>query len=108
MKFRKLRRLDYKVTDSITKIQCRFLDKVMIFFTYAGTGALIWWLALAIPFVVSKTYRNTGIILIVTLGVNYLLGEVIIKKSVARGRPSNLIDEEEIRGRFRHFKDNRK
>lgn len=95
--FRKLRMLDYKVTDSITKIQCRFLDKLMVLSTYAGTGAFIWWIALAIPFVITKTYRNTGIILIVTLGINYLLGEIIIKKSVGRGRPSNLIDEEEMK-----------
>ena len=95
--FRKMRMLDYKVTDSITKIQCPFLDRLMVLSTYAGTGALIWWIALAIPFVISKTYRNTGIILIVSLGVNYLIGEVIIKKAVGRGRPSNLIDQEEMK-----------
>ncbi len=95
--FRKIRLLDYKVTDSITKIQCRFLDKLMVLSTYAGTGAFIWWIGLAIPFVVIKEYRNTGIILIVTLGINYLIGEIIIKKSVGRGRPSNLIDDEEMK-----------
>ncbi len=95
--FRKMRMLDYKVTDSITKIHCPFLDRLMVLSTYAGTGALIWWIALAIPFVISKTYRNTGIILIVSLGVNYLIGEVIIKKAVGRGRPSNLIDQEEMK-----------
>ena len=89
--------LDYKVTDSITKIHCRFLDRLMVLATYAGTGAFIWWVALAIPFVISKDYRNTGIILIVTLGVNYLLGEIIIKKLVGRGRPSNLIDAEDLK-----------
>ncbi len=95
--FCKIRSLDYKVTDSITKIQCRFLDRLMILSTYAGTGAFIWWVALAIPFVISKENRNTGIILIVTLGVNYLLGEIIIKKAVARSRPSNLIADDEMK-----------
>lgn len=95
--FRKLRALDYKVTDSIPKIQSRFLDRLMILCTYAGTGAFIWWVALAIPFVIYKPYRNTGIILIVTLGVNYLIGEVLIKKTVGRGRPSNLIDDDEMK-----------
>ena len=95
--FRKMRLLDYKVTDSITRIQCRFLDKLMVYSTYAGTGALIWWLIFAVPFVISQTYRYTGITMIVALGVNYLLGEVIIKKTVGRGRPSNLIDEDEMK-----------
>ena len=94
---RRVRMLDFKVTDSITKIHCRFLDRVMILATYAGTGGFIWWVALAIPFVIIKQYRNTGIILIVTLGVNYLLGEVIIKKLVGRVRPSNMIDEDEMK-----------
>jgi len=95
--FQKVRMLDYKVTDSITKIQCRFLDRLMVLSTYAGTGAFIWWIALAIPFVISKTYRNVGIILIVTLGINYLIGEVLIKKSVGRDRPSTMIDQGEMK-----------
>ena len=46
---------------------------------------------------ISQTYRYTGITMLVALGVNYLLGEVIIKKTVGRGRPSNLIDEDEMK-----------
>lgn len=95
--FRKIRTLDYKVTDSITKIHCRFLDRLMVIMTYAGTGALIWWVALAIPFLIVREYRHTAFTLITALGINYLIGEVIIKKSVGRGRPSNLIDEEEMK-----------
>lgn len=95
--FRRIRQLDYKVTDSITKIQCRFLDVLMVHSTYAGTGALIWWIALAIPFVCFSAYREVGVILIVALGFNYLFGEIIIKKTVGRGRPSNLIDENEMK-----------
>ncbi len=95
--FRKMRLLDYKVNDSITKIQCPFLDRLMVLATYGGTGALIWWIALVLPFMISGTYRRTGIILIIALGFNFLLGEIIIKKTVGRPRPSNLIDEEELK-----------
>lgn len=95
--FRRIRSLDYKVTDSITKIHCPFLDKLMVWSTYAGTGALIWWIALAIPFMITREYRQTSVILAFALGINYLLGEVIIKKTVGRGRPSNLIDEDEMK-----------
>ena len=95
--FKKIRQLDYKVTDSITKIHCRFLDVLMVHSTYAGTGALIWWVALAAPFVCIPSYRQVGLILIAALGINYLLGEVIIKNLVGRGRPSNLIDETEMK-----------
>lgn len=95
--FRRIRQLDYKVTDSITIIHCRFLDTLMVHSTYAGTGALIWWITLAIPFVCFAEYRKVGVILIIAIGFNYLLGEIIIKNLVGRGRPSNLIDDNELK-----------
>lgn len=95
--FRKIRQLDYKVTDSITRIHCRFLDRLMVLSTYAGMGALVWWVTLAVPFLITEKYRKVGVILMAALGINYLLGEIIIKKTVGRGRPSNMIDEDEMK-----------
>lgn len=95
--FQKIRKLDYKVTDRITKLHCPFLDKVMVIATYAGTGALIWWVTLALPFIIIKEYRHAGVMLITALGINYLLGEIIIKKSVGRDRPSEQLSDEELK-----------
>ena len=69
----------------------------MVIATYAGTGGFIWWIALVIPFIISSSYRMTGVILIVTLTVNYLISEVLIKKTVGRIRPSALLSEDEMK-----------
>lgn len=72
------------------------LDKVMVVFTYAGTGALIWWAAYVIPLLIARQFR-TGIILTTTLGINYVLGEILIKKKVGRDRPSTRISDEDMK-----------
>ena len=95
--FQRIRAIDNKVVDHITALDCVFMDKLMIMSTYAGTGAFVWWITLALPFVISRTYREAGIILIIALGINYLLGEIIIKKSVGRDRPSVLLPEDEMK-----------
>lgn len=95
--FQRIRAIDNRVVDGIAKLQCGFLDTALVMFTYAGTGAFIWWIVLVLPFVLSDTYRRAGVILIVALGINYVLGEVIIKKIVGRDRPSGLLPEDEIK-----------
>ena len=95
--FQRIRKIDNKVVDCVTVLDCGFMDKLMIMSTYAGTGAFVWWIALAMPFVISHSYRKTGVILILALGVNYVLGEVIIKKLVGRDRPSILLPEDEMK-----------
>lgn len=94
--FRRIRVIDNRVLDGVSAIHCRFLDVVMVMFTYAGTGAFVWWVVLAVPFLLSAPYRKAGMILIVALGVNYELGEIIIKKAVGRDRPSTLLPEDEM------------
>ena len=94
--FQRIRTVDNHVLDGVTRLHCPFLDKVMVMFTYAGTGAFVWWVVLVLPFVLSDTYRRAGMTMIVALGINYLLGEVIIKRAIGRDRPSSLLPEDEM------------
>ena len=95
--FEKLSILDRRVVKRMSAIHRPVLDKIMVLFTYAGTGALIWWTAFVIPFLITRRFRETSAILTAALGVNYLLGEIIIKKSVGRDRPSKLISDEDMK-----------
>lgn len=94
--FQKLRELDLRVVERMSRIHRPVLDKIMVAFTYAGTAGLIWWVLYIIPLLITKHFR-IGIILTTTLGVNYLLGEIIIKKSVGRDRPSTQISDEDMK-----------
>ena len=95
--FKKLRELDERVVERMSQIHRPVLDRIMVLFTYAGTGGFIWWVVFIIPFLISREFRQTGIILTAALGFNYVIGEIIIKKAVRRVRPSSLIADEDMK-----------
>ena len=94
--FQKLRNADEWVFDRMANIHRPVLDKIMVVFTYAGTGALIWWAAYVIPLLIARQFK-IGIILTTALGINYVLGEILIKKKVGRDRPSTRISDEDMK-----------
>lgn len=93
----RIRTVDNKVLDLIARLQCGFMDTLMVVATYAGTGALVWWVVLTLPFLLTDSYRRTGMCMIVALGINFLLGEIIIKKAVGRERPSSMLPPDEMK-----------
>lgn len=94
--FRKLREVDERVFACMADMHHPVLDKIMVLFTYAGTGGLIWWVAYIIPLLFARQFR-ISIILTTTLGINYVLGEILIKKKVGRDRPSTRISDEDMK-----------
>jgi undecaprenyl-diphosphatase len=63
-----------------------FLDLIMPFITRLGSGALIW-IAIALAFLASKKYRMDGLLLIISLLLCGLIGNIILKPMIARIRP---------------------
>lgn len=92
----KLRKIDTRVVERMSQIHRPVLDKIMVIFTYSGTGALIWWVLYVIPLLITRHFR-VGIILTTSLGINYVLGEILIKKKVGRERPSEKISDEDMK-----------
>ena len=94
--FSKIKRLDEAVVRHIIKIHRPVLDRVMVAATYAGTGAVIWSLALFLPFVITRRYRLVGFDLMLSVFVTFVLSEIIIKKIIGRDRPSEKIDDDDM------------
>lgn len=92
----KLHRADEWIFTRMADIHHPVLDKIMVLFTYAGTGGLIWWVAFVIPLLICRQF-GLGIIMTTTLGINYVLGEILIKKKVGRDRPSTRISDEDMK-----------
>lgn len=65
-----------------------FMDKFMTFITYLGDKGLIW-IIIGIILLVQKKYRKVGLVLLLGLLLNAILGEVIIKNIVQRPRVFN-------------------
>ncbi|EKS4343545.1 phosphatase PAP2 family protein [Clostridium sporogenes] len=68
-----------------------FLDKIMIFITSIGNLGLIW-IAISLLLLISKKYRKVGMLCIASLVLSSLIGEVVLKNLVQRGRPFTAIE----------------
>ncbi|MBQ4128690.1 MAG: phosphatase PAP2 family protein [Ruminococcus sp.] len=94
--FKKIQQLDDLVVKKIARIHTPFLNRIMVIFTKLGNGAFVWWITLCFPFLLMKNTRATGVYLTLALGVNFILGEIIIKHIIGRMRPSSKLEDDEL------------
>ncbi|EQB3098773.1 phosphatase PAP2 family protein [Clostridium botulinum] len=87
-----IQNMDIYLLDFIHKsIANDFLDKIMIFITSIGNLGLIW-IAISVLLLISKKYKRVGMLCIATLILSSLIGEVVLKNLVQRGRPFTAIE----------------
>lgn len=61
------------------------MDKIMVFFTNIGDLGLVW-ILLAVSLLFVKRYRKVGLLILLSLLLGNILGEVILKNIVQRPR----------------------
>lgn len=69
-----------------TNLQFSILDKVMPSVSWVGNMGSIW-IVIAILFILSKKHKTTGFIMIISLVLCVLIGNIALKHLVARIRP---------------------
>lgn len=74
-------------------IRCDFLDAVMPFLSFIGEHGLIWIIAF-VPMLFFRKTRSWGIIMILSMGLAFFIGEIFIKNVVCRVRPCYFADIE--------------
>lgn len=62
------------------------LNSIMLFFTHLGEFGIIWFL-ISIIMIFNKKYRRCGILMICSMALAFILGEICIKNVVCRVRP---------------------
>ena len=78
---------DLPILDWISaNLWCPFLDTVIPIITLFGDAG-IFWIALAVLFMITKKYRKTGIGMMLALMMGLLLCNIWLKPTVARIRP---------------------
>lgn len=65
------------------------MDKIIPIITSLGNGGLVW-IIIAIIFIITKKYRKYGLIMLITLIICELVGDIAIKHLVGRERPFNV------------------
>ena len=72
-------------------LSCGALDALMPKLTLLGSGGAIWLLAAGVM-LCTKKYRRQGVIMLASLAVGVLVGNVCLKNLIARPRPCWLDD----------------
>jgi undecaprenyl-diphosphatase len=68
-----------------------FFDEIMKFITIVGNGGAIWFI-ICLLLIISKKYRKVGVVALIVLAFNAILGEFFLKNLIGRVRPYAALD----------------
>lgn len=80
--------LDYSILNFIQGLHNPFLDTVMPYITYLGSGGILW-IVICVFLIVRKSDRITGIKTAVSIIIGTVLFVLVVKNLVGRERPFN-------------------
>lgn len=92
--FARIKKLDYKVLDNISRMHCPALNIIMKTASRSANVGIIWWL-ICLPFIIRPEWRYTGINFVFALAFSHVMGEGLIKHVVKRIRPCHGLDDDE-------------
>lgn len=77
---------DILISEFIYSLRTPFLTKIMIFFTYMGTGFVLITAALIILFLVFRKHKKEAVLFLIILFMGFVM-EWLLKKLIQRPRP---------------------
>ncbi|WP_367397310.1 phosphatase PAP2 family protein [Clostridium sp. MSJ-8] len=78
---------DFSILDYIREnLSNSLLDNVMPLFTHLGDAGIIW-IIITVYLLIIKKYRKYGVIMLLALGLDVLVCNVLLKELVGRARP---------------------
>lgn len=92
--FARIKSLDYKVLNNISRLHCPSLNIIMKTASRSANVGIIWWL-ITLPFLIRPEWRATGFNFVVALAFAHVMGEGLIKHVVKRIRPCHSLDDDE-------------
>ncbi len=92
--FARLKNLDDRIFDNITRIHRPVVNKIMVGASKLGNAGIVWWFVI-ILFLIVPAWRFSGLVVIFAIGLTSLMGEGIIKHAVKRIRPCTELDEQD-------------
>ena len=102
--FARLKNLDDRIFDNITRIHRPVVNKIMVGASKLGNAGIVWWFVI-ILFLIVPAWRFSGLVVIFAIGLTSLMGEGIIKHAVKRIRPCTELDEALAFARAREARD---
>ncbi len=85
--------IDFAILDWIQEtLKCGFLDHVMPFITYLGSGSCFF-ISVALIMLATRRYRRTAVIMLASIAAGYIVANLIMKNVFARSRPFWIRDD---------------
>ena len=81
-----LQNFDQAVLGMVQSLRCGFLDSFVIYLSYVTTSGIIW-VVLGVMMLFIRKTRSTGIILLSSLALVFLTGDLFLKHVINRARP---------------------
>lgn len=78
--------MDFEILYAINNMHNPVLDKIMVAITTLGNGGIIW-IVIAVLLICIKKTRKCGILMLVSMFIGVIIGNVILKNLIARDRP---------------------
>ncbi len=93
--FNKIQAWDEHAIQKISSLSNKFLDHIMVFFTRLGNSGIIWAI-IATLLLIRKSNRIISLKIFFALVLSAIMGELIIKYTVGRARPSENISKDDL------------
>lgn len=74
---------------AIQEMHTPVLDRIMAFLSDLGNAGILW-IALGLLLLIPKKYRKTGIQILVSIVITFVIGNLILKNVVMRARPCQI------------------
>ncbi|MEG0614254.1 MAG: phosphatase PAP2 family protein [Oscillospiraceae bacterium] len=85
-----IQNLDDKILQLIQDfLTTPIMDKIMIFFTNLGEYGAIWFV-IALILMIPKKNRKCSLLILISVAVGFIFGNVVLKSAIGRIRPCNL------------------
>ena len=78
--------IEFEILYKIQELRNPILDSIMIVITRFGDGG-IGWIVLGILLLCFKKTRKCGLVMLIAMGINFLLGNLFLKTLIASLRP---------------------
>ena len=79
-------KMEFEILYLINNLHTPLLDRIMVFLTNLGDAGIIW-IVIALVLTCMKKTRKCGILMLVSMALGLIIGNVILKNLIQRARP---------------------
>ena len=77
---------EFQILYALQNLHNPVLDRIMVVLSTMGNAGLFW-IAVSLLLCIPKKYRNTGVQMLLSMAIAFVIGNLLLKNLIARARP---------------------